>query len=60
MNVFEQSLIQIGTRGLTLIIPKSWASYYQPQPVVNLPLDKHRHDDVDVVIHPYRTDNAGA
>jgi len=28
--------------------------------MVNLPLDKHGHDDVDVVIHPYRTDNTGA
>lgn len=32
MNVFERSLIRIGDGGLTLIIPKSWASYYQLQP----------------------------
>jgi len=31
-NVFERSLIKTGDGGLTIIIPKSWASFYQLEP----------------------------
>lgn len=32
MNVYKRSLIRVGDGGLSLIIPKSWASYYHLQP----------------------------
>lgn len=32
MNVYERSLIRTGAGGLVLVIPKSWASYYQLRP----------------------------
>jgi len=31
-NTFERSLIRTGEGGLTLLIPKSWASYYKLSP----------------------------